>query len=151
MAFDPFHRRVQQQAVPEGPEQGAHILPGPAGDRQPLGPALHLQEAVILEEAAEVRGWKRQDPGWLRRPDRARHRQQVIVQQLAAEVPGGQEFPQGHAGVRGDERVTEAVEAQDVPEHLVERRPECVPALGEDGVEGVVPPVLQARCRRSGS
>ena len=70
---------IEPDPVCDGTGQPLDIVAAAANDGLPGRPLPELQQAVIVVEADKCRGWVRQHFGRRSRPDRARHRQQMIV------------------------------------------------------------------------
>ncbi len=111
-----------------------------AQHRVPLRPVLHLEQAVVLEEADQGGGRIVADGGKRCRPDGGGLGDQVIVAERLAVALLHQIVVQ-----RGERRLkagqvlgARAVEAVDVPQHAPEPGREQVALLGEDRAAGVL-------------
>ena len=124
-AADALHRRAQADAVAKRRHELLDVARRAAADRAPLRPLVHRQHAVVVEEAHEVarRESRACAPGRSTRSPRpsargsrrrtaansaARRRYSPSVELVAADSSSARRF---------------AIEAQDVADHAVERRP----------------------------
>ncbi len=114
-----------------------HIDFGAAGHGAPERPVMDREQAVIGKEAQKAAGREAEHVGQRRRPDRGRHRQQIVLAEGAAIAASCEEVAEAQASLLGGQPTPAlGVEAQDVGQHPMEARPHQVAALGEQSPEG---------------
>ena len=143
VAFNGLHRRGQALVMDAGDDL-VHVVAGTAGDRPPLRPVSHLDQAVVVAKPDHGGHWKLQHLVGRAGPDAAHHGQEIPVAELVGVVFLQQKFGQGlqHLGLGAGlgQRRGPPVKAQDVAQHAPETPVQQVGALRKDAVQAGAAP-----------
>ena len=139
IALDPDGARSVTDGARERKAHAAHIFHGAAADGAPDRAPAELQEAVIVVETDESRRGKGHDLGGRRRPDRARHRKDMMVTERLAVAARRQILTEAQmvlvdaAGVAG----RAAIESRKIRQHPPKSRAHDVRRLAEQTDETI--------------
>ncbi|MNI43867.1 hypothetical protein D3C73_982110 [compost metagenome] len=119
---DLLHRCRKPDAIGKAADHARHIFPAAAGDRAPGGAIPQFEKPMIAAEFDEAGGRIGTDLHGRCRPDRRRHRIEMIVAKGSAIAVAVQIIVQGNAAHHREIARRATIEPQEIPHHRPEAR-----------------------------